>query len=163
MNVVFLDIDGVLNNSATNAITPFGFIGIGSNLLKRLAHLTKETSSVVVLSSTWKDEWSLNPLKRTLDGEYLDKKLRQAGITIIDKIDENSTGASNRGAAIKLYLDSHSDIENYVILDDLEFDFKNYPEVYSHFVQTDASLGLTKEKVKEALIILQANNKQFRI
>ena len=155
MNVVFLDIDGVLNNSETNALTPMGFTGISNGLLKRLAHLVKETNSVVVLSSSWKDEWSPNPMKRTVDGDYLQRKLNQVGIQIADKIDESTTGSSHRGAAIKLYLDKYPSIQNYVVLDDLEFDFADYEEVQNHFVQTDASVGLTKEKVYEALAIMQ--------
>lgn len=154
MNVVFLDIDGVLNNDVTKSKTPMGFTGINNNLLKRLACLTKTTNAVVVLSSTWKDEWNSNPMKRTEDGEYLQKKFNQCGICIADKIDDHLTGVSHRGAAIKLYLDKYKNIENYVILDDFEFDFATYEIVQNHFVKTNPTLGFTKENLKEALKIM---------
>jgi len=155
MNVVFLDIDGVLNNDKTNSKTPMGFTGISNSLLKNLAHFVKETNAVIVLSSTWKDEWDENPLKRTEDGNYLHRKLRQVGISIFGKIDESTTGSYYRGKAIKLYLDAHPEIENYVILDDLDFDFKDIPEIESHFVQTKASLGFQKDKYEKALQIMK--------
>lgn len=156
MNVVFLDIDGVLNNDLTAEHSPAGFIGISDSLIKNLAYLTKASKAVVVLSSTWKDEWSLDPIKITADGEYLQRKLNKEGIRIADKIDDSLTGAFRRGAAIQLYLDEHPNIENYVILDDLEFDFADYEEVQSHFLQTDEKVGLTKEKALEAIAKMQS-------
>ena len=71
MNVIFLDIDGVLNNYATKARTPMGYTGINNSLAKRLSELVKETDSVVVLTSTWKDDWDIDPNKRAEDGRYL--------------------------------------------------------------------------------------------
>lgn len=154
MNVVFLDVDGVLNNNKTSVKTPMGFTGIGSRLLDRLATLVHLTDSVVVLSSTWKDEWDKDPRKTTPDGEYLNDKLRKSGIVIADKIDNKGCGESHRGAAIQNYLDSHLEIEDYVVLDDFEFDFEDYEAVFSHFVQTDYNVGFTEEKLEEALNIM---------
>lgn len=155
MNAIFLDIDGVLNNSYTAARTPMGFTGISTSLLGRLRKMAKETDSKVILSTSWKDEWAEDSKKRSADGEYLHQKLFQAGITIAGKIDESSIGASHRGAAIQLYLDSHPEIERYVILDDIEFDFYDYEEVASHFVRTDPRYGLTKKKLKEAVLVMK--------
>lgn len=154
MKVVFLDIDGVLNNDKTNAKTPDGFTGIGNSQIKRLAEFVKQTGANIVLSSTWKDEWDKNPERLTTDGRYMVKKFRQVGLSILDKIDESTTGGSHRGAAINLYLEKHPEIEDYVILDDFEFDFFQYENLAEHFVQTDGRIGLTASDVEKASAVL---------
>ena len=155
MNVIFLDIDGVLNNNYTTARTPMGYTGIDETLLERFANLVKETGAVVVLSTTWKDEWGPTPGERTADGEYLQQKMDEVGIVIVGKTDESEVGPRRRGAAIQAYLDSHPDIDAYVIVDDWDFDFEEYPEVESHFVQTDSDFGITYDTCSRMQEIMQ--------
>ena len=155
MNVIFLDIDGVLNNYKTTALSPMGYTGISSILLKRFSMLVKETDSCIVLSSTWKDEWNQDMSKSSEDGKYLHKKLLQTGIHIIDKINDEEIGLSHRGAAISFYLGIHPEITNYVILDDYEFDFYDYPDLLKHFVKVDEQIGISNEDIKKAIEILK--------
>lgn len=155
MKVVFLDVDGVLNNSRTNSKTPEGFVGISNTLLDRFAHFVKETNAKIVLTSTWKEEWDKNPKMCAPDGAYLARKLRQKGVHILDKTDESSTGAANRGAAIKLYLESHPEIKEFVVLDDNEFDFYKYPEIAERFVHTNGVEGFTNLDMEKATAILR--------
>lgn len=155
MKVVFLDVDGVLNNSRTNSRTPEGFTGISNTLLDRFAHFVKETDAKIVLTSTWKEEWDKNPKMCAPDGAYLARKLRQKGVYILDKTDESATGMARRGAAIKLYLDSHPEIDDFVVLDDNEFDFYDYPEIAERFVHTNEVEGLTNLDIEKATAILR--------
>lgn len=154
MKVIFLDIDGVLNNDRTNAKTPTGFIGIGCSLLDRLSTIVKSTNAFIVLSSTWKDEWDLNPFKCTEDGLYLQKKLKQGKMFILDKITDTEEGFCCRGAAIDRYLKQHPDIENYLILDDNDFEFERYKNLCKHWVKIDAATGLTNTDMQKAIEIL---------
>lgn len=161
MKVVFLDIDGVLNNDKTESKTPIGFTGIGNSLLDRLATIVKITNAKIVLTSTWKDEWSPNPDNQSPDGKYMVKKFKQVGLHIMDKTDESKVGSSHRGAGINKYLEKHPEIEEYVILDDFEFDYYHYENILERFVHTEEHLGLTNENMYEAIDILNGKLKEI--
>jgi hypothetical protein len=154
MKVIFLDIDGVLNNEQTNAKSPDGYIGIGNTLLKRLSSIVKETNARIVLSSTWKSEWDKNESLCSNDGKYMVKKFRQLGLLVFDKIEDIDNSLSTRGAAIMKYLEYHSEVEEWVVIDDDEFDFAKYPEIMDRFVHTDHLKGLVEEDVKKAIELL---------
>ena len=153
-NIIFLDIDGVLNNNRTMSSAPSGCIGIGNSLLDNLYHIVKETNAKIVLSSTWKKDWDRNPNKCKPDGLYLNKKLRQKNIFIFDKIDDNIS-LSKRGCAINKYLKQHPEIKHYLILDDWDFDFNDYPHLLDHFIYIDVHIGLTKEHIQQGINILR--------
>lgn len=147
--VVFLDIDGVLNNKDTKELTPRGFIGIDNNLLVNLKFLVGSTESSIILTSSWKDMQNTDE-----DYVYLADKFKSAGLEISDKTYEE--WASKRGVGIRNYLNSHDDIQEYVIIDDFNFDFYEQ-DLYPHFVWTDPANGLTKEDADRALEILNGN------
>lgn len=56
-----------------------------------------------------------------------------------------------RGVEIAEYLTEHSDITNYVILDD---DSDMLLEQKDHFIQTDSYLGINEDDVEQAIKIL---------
>lgn len=155
MKIIFLDIDGVLNNDKTNALTPDGFIGIGNSLLDRLASIVHRTDAKIVLSTSWKTEWSVNPIERKPDGQYLNKKFKQVKICIMDKIDDRETGVQNRGQAILNYLATRTDVEEWVAIDDDPFDYAEHKEFNNRLVKTSTSLGLTNEDMEKAISILK--------
>lgn len=145
MKYIFLDIDGVLNNSRTQAISPDGYVGISSELVKRLAKIVKSTDAKIVLTSTWKksdDE----------DFRYLTRKLAQAHLFLSGKTKEPNNSLSLRGQGIKAYLKEH-ECETYVILDDEYFDFKD-EEILNHAIITNANDGLTQKDVEKAIAVL---------
>lgn len=154
MKVIFLDIDGVLNNCKTSSKTPDGYIGIGNTLLKRLSNIVKATNARIVLSSTWKSEWDKNETLCTNDGKYMVNKFRQLGLLIFDKIEDVDGSLCMRGASIMKYLKSRNDIEDWVVIDDDEFDFAKYPDIMDRFVHTDNEKGLTDENVSQAISLL---------
>ena len=88
MNVIFLDIDGVLNSRETEESCN-GVIGIDSDKVARLAEIVTSNNAILLLTSTWRLHWwkkekeddEQHPL-----GEYLDKKLAEHGLKIYDTV-----------------------------------------------------------------------------
>lgn len=155
MKVLFLDIDGVLNNDETTDKTPSGFTGVDMILVQRLQHLIEATSAKIVLSSTWKEEWNKDKHLCHPDGQYLSEKLKDCGLIIEDKISDGVL--SHRGLQIKEYLDKHKHITSYAIVDDFNFDFADVSDLKRHFIQTNKSIGLTDEDVNCLISILGKN------
>lgn len=146
MKVIFLDVDGVLNNWATKELTPDKYIGIDDQLVEMLSKIVKLTDAKLVLTSDWKDDWNL----QKPDGIYLDNKLEKYGLKIIARTFESY--GSRRGEGIRTYLKENK-VDKYVIIDDTDFmDFTN--ELEERFVNTDPALGLTIEDVQKAIKIL---------
>ena len=77
MKVIFLDIDGVLNNANTKDRTPDKFIGIEDIFVKRLVDIVRSTKTKVVLSSSWRTMWEDEP-----DYIYMIEKLKSKGIEL---------------------------------------------------------------------------------
>lgn len=132
MNIVFLDIDGVLNDILTKDKTPSGFRGIDDDKVELLAKICDKLSANIVISSDWRDCL----YKKDSDGKYLVDKLSKYGLYIIGIIPTISW--SKRGEEIKKYLETYSNIiDRYLVLDDSKFDFKHIKEVASHTIITD--------------------------
>lgn len=141
MRVIFLDIDGVLNNEShivklvellgneqyLQLLKDIEEIPFDYRSCKLLQELINETNAEIILSSTWR----ISPILIELIEKY-------AGIKIKDKTPRLNT---IRGKEIKSYLDSHKEITNYVILDD---DTDMLEEQKNNFVKTNAQLGFTK-------------------
>ncbi len=123
MNVIFLDIDGVLNSQTTEDRCN-GVIGIDSDKVERLARIVTKNNALLILSSSWRYHWwkkekeddEQHPL-----GDYLDKKLKEYNIKITDKL---SYGGFNRGKAIRNWLKEHPEVTGFIVLDDEEFDYR---------------------------------------
>lgn len=146
MKVIFLDIDGVLNheewyrNRFNTDIYPEGiptyplceFCPESVNILN---HILKETGAIIVISSSWRFN------------ENIDTILTKVGINqkVYDKTPFLGTKYGTtlcRGKEIQEYLNNHSEITNYVIIDD---DNDMEQEQMDHFFQTDRWYGLTME------------------
>lgn len=163
MKVIFLDIDGVLN------VYPQGRDKFGSKFHKEfeenLKHIIDETGAKIVISSTWrmsglevmKEMWK----HRHLPGEVID--ITPLETVIIEENDDMSRHDDVwRGHEIKHWLENHTDVENYVILDD---DSDMLVEQLSHFVKTSDNpdhedsvngigYGLTRKCAEIAIDIL---------
>lgn len=137
--IIFLDVDGVLNNIETNAKTPNGFTGVMDSKVKLLSSLVQATGADVVLTSDWR-------LVEDADYDYLIKKLRYHGnIKIAGKTPD--LGWENRGKEIMAYLDGHP-ADLWVVLDDNIFDDFNL--VKDHLIITDPDDGLTEGNILRA-------------
>ena len=151
--VVFLDIDGVLNNSKTENLTPNGFVGVDDVNLRRLKRLVDETGAVIVLSSDWRYEWDKNPTKSKIDGKYLTDRLLEFGLKIADKTPD--VRHDLRGTEIKAWLNAHGGGQSFVILDDILFRDFNDGMLDRYLVKTDDNEGLTDEDVDKAIEIIR--------
>lgn len=154
MKIIFLDIDGVLNYAKCSAKSATGCLGIDDAKCKLLSEIVVQTSAKVVLTSTWKTDWMLceNIEDLPRDGYYLETKLRQHNIHIIDKTEDPAW--SQRGVGIRSFLESTSlDVEQFVIIDDESFDF-HQQGLASNFVKTSFTTGILPEHVEKAVNIL---------
>jgi len=168
MKVIFLDIDGVLNNQETLLRND----ELDNILLLRLKTLVDKTGAKIVLSSSWRT--CFNPLRILMDrfneiGLFI-SSLTPNGVSVdwIEKqgyiptaryfftknnIDGNRHYiTTDRGAEIFKWLSTHQDIESYVILDDEAFDILNY--FPNNFIKTNSLIGLTEENIQQAEKIL---------
>lgn len=113
MNVIFLDVDGVLNilspSYNTTYYRPDGSVKwMDDHLVQRLNYLIKKTSAKVVISSSWRG-----------DMEDLKEQLIKNGFIHWDQvIGATSYNHRWRGDQIQEYLDSNPSIKNFVVLED---------------------------------------------
>ena len=127
---VFLDIDGVLNTRTTCQHTPDGYTGIDDARVEILANVIKMYDCYeIILISDWKEMGEYDD-----DYLYLLEKLDLYGLDISGKTKDQG---NNRGKGIINYLKSHPEIDDYVILDDHEFDFMDYTQLWERLLLTD--------------------------
>lgn len=140
VKAIFLDIDGVLNNSKhltelMNLLGKKQYFSIINQMheipfdyrsCKLLKALIKETGADIILSSTWR----MNNNGIEIIEDY-------AGIPIKDTTPILDT---IRGKEIKQYINEHREITQYVILDD---DTDMLKEQMGHFVKVNNKIGFT--------------------
>lgn len=153
MNIVFLDVDGVLNdenyikkcNKKINKDWCFCFEQVPFNprSLKNLQMIVDNTNAKIVLTSTWR-------LKQS-HMFVLKARLSEYGLTIDDKTDFINWSA--RGQEISKYLSKCPQNTKYVVIDDevcdivTEIDKKNVVKINPKF-------GLTVLKASKCIDIL---------
>jgi hypothetical protein len=133
MKIIFLDIDGVLNND--NHIYHYGNNYIDNNLLNLFIAIVKSTESEVVLSSSWK----ISENKKKI----LFNKLSKFNIKILDSIiPQNKDGWINTSDEIQYWLKNHPQVSRFAILDD---DVEMQYNIEEGFFKTDPAIGLTED------------------
>ena len=155
INIIFLDVDGVLNCSITRDKCG-QYIGIEDQKVKLLKELVDKTDAKIVLVSTWKFYWYREKYLKDKQDElanYLDEKLAKQGLSIYDKTDDYDV--LERGAGILFYLKllelKGVKVNKYVILDDESFDYLE-AKLTKHLVLTSYIYGGLEEKhIKKAL------------
>lgn len=154
MKVIFLDVDGVLNNEFTTE-SIIGYCGIDDELVEKLAKIVRITGAEIVLVSDWKMYFdsrvdikdSTHPMIR-----YLMDKLQKSDLYIYDyTIDRN---ASDRGYGIQRWLKRFPEVERWVVLDDTFFFDYEYTGIKPNLVLTNGICGLTDNDVAHAIEIL---------
>ena len=104
--IIFLDIDGVLNNYASMAES----IELDSRCVILLRQIVEATDAVIVLSSTWRILYS----KEVLEGMF-----QVTGFPYINIIDITPNHDNHsRGYEIQKWMEAHPGDYTYVILDD---------------------------------------------
>lgn len=155
MNVIFLDVDGVLNCRYSKSKCGI-YLGCDMDKIRRVKKIVEKTNSIIILTS----DWRLN----TKHMKYLRRKLGRAklytsGVTPNIK-------RECRGKEIDQWFKDNDDLEidGWVILDDEWFsDFDNYVgpdknKLYTHLILTEFEAkngGLQDEHVEEAIRIIK--------
>ena len=157
MNVVFLDVDGVLNYSGCRE--KYGeYLGVDNECVDRLAQIVFSVSppAAIVLTSSWKELWDNQPIKSTeIDpmAKYLVEKLKAKGLHLTDRTEEKNPML--RGLGIKGWIRKVGDIENWVVLDDEIFTDYESRGIIPHLVKTSFGVGLSDKGVEKAIKILR--------
>ena len=151
MQIIFLDVDGVLNIMSpsynTAAYRPDGsVVWMDVHLIQRLNYLIEKTGAEVVISSSWR-----------LDMKDLKLQLEANSFKHWDKVQGETPYFGFRGDEIQRYLDEHPEIDGYVVLEDEPTDVcgdmcSTIPEEF--VVSVDMKNGLTDQDITKAKDIL---------
>lgn len=157
MKVIFLDFDGVLNSAASFVMekrirkakpqTSRKLPPINQTLCHVCTSnfqmiLEEVPSAKIVISSTWRE---------LFDMEWLKKKLAEYGIDSSRVIDKTPASFRDRGYEIKQWLEEHPEVTSFVILDD-NYIGAGYTD--KEIVATNWDSGLLLPHVYKAMQIL---------
>ena len=149
--VIFLDVDGVLNDDYTPSRTKTRCIFVDEAKILLLKQIVEATQAKIVLSSTWRYDRNVPQF----NGDFLELKdaLAAHGLEFYSYTPVDAIGI-RRGMEIKAWLGIHTEVKKFVILDDELFDFEERG-LMDRLVKTDfADGGLKEEHAKEAIQIL---------
>lgn len=128
---------------------------IDETRLPLLKRIIDETGAKIVLSSTWREDWDIDPDKCSPGGVYINQTLGKYGLAVFDRTPVLSRDAT-REEEIKHWL-AHTvyDIESFVILDDIGMGWESLSD---YLVKTNPyhGLGLEEDHVLGAIKILGA-------
>jgi len=146
MNLIFLDVDGVLNsinklisvyNQTHKPHSGYSY-PFDKVCLENLKILVESTNSKLVITSTWRrDKEGIDTLIYILKKYDLDTKV--IGYTPILN--------TNRGMEIKQFISSFEEKINFIILDD----DSDFGELLPYLIKTDIHVGLTFENTQEGI------------
>lgn len=175
MNIIFLDIDGVLTYSGyDNSETA----NIDEKKVKLLAEIANKTEAKIVLISSWRGGFENGSYKHPKIFHTMTEVLGKHGLSIMDIVpyiemeimDKCETSSltlkeisniemnpeTGRAAEVHKWLKRHPEVTHFVILDDEDsrWDYFGYD---THWIQPsyfDVNGGLSEEHVKQAITIL---------
>jgi hypothetical protein len=151
--IIFLDVDGVLNNyRTTERCTGTSFIGVDPKLCELFRQLVVKADASIVLSSTWRDHPKMLPYLWRMLGNEVEGRL----IGATPKLPNEP-----RAREINFWLSvHHHDYEQFAILDDTNLGVNSrdgappWGYLVHHLVQVDPSTGLTQAACDKAAAIL---------
>ena len=113
----------------------------------------EETNAIVVLCSSWRDEWDMRDEQTSETGKYLVRKLKRCGIHISGK----TGNGSGRGTEIREWIEKNAGdlIEGWCVLDDEVAPDYEEEGILPHLVKTCALSGLTIADAEKAVGILR--------
>ncbi len=149
MKIIFLDFDGVLNSE--KYIRSCGHYGvvIDPSRMKLLSRLINSTDAKIVLSTSWREHWDSDKSKCDKTGLLINEIFAEHRLSIHDKTPKLP---SDRESEIKMWLEQHEDVTDFVVFDDA---FLSADYLQNRFVKTsNYRNGLSEENIKEAIEIL---------
>lgn len=149
MNVIFFDIDGVLNCGSPSKID--------KDKAKLFSNLVTATNSILVLISPYKEGWERGKNYTTPEAKYIDKHLLQKGhLRIADKTRESLN--EGKGAGIRKWLNENPDTEKWIVIDsNYSPDYEDYDILPNLLSPVD---GLTEELVQSAIIMMSEDENE---
>ena len=160
VKIVFLDIDGVLNYEDSTSRNGL-YLGIDEKRLRQLKRIVRATGAKIVLTSTWRIFYNLDTKEQTEQtGKYLANKFRRAHLKVYGKTPDIYW--AHRGDEIKAWLEEHTEVDQFVILDDEMFNGYEKYNYMQHFIKTiyrteNEWAGLTPYLANRAIDILNGN------
>ncbi len=158
-NVVFLDIDGVLNRGypadQDEELSADGIVE--AEKVKLLGCLVREMKAKLVLHSGWRFWFSEDMRPIHPHAKILTDALAGEGLVLSDKTPDLTTPEIRRtkkfskvkAQEILLWVEKHQP-DNWLVLDDLPL---GSPQIEAHLIRTKTTAGLTEEDVRLALQI----------
>lgn len=149
MNVLFIDIDGVLNSKRWYDDRPYEAItgrvtemaqSIDPDAVGRINRIAEATGCVIVLSSSWR---CLDPIA------HIDRALRHRGL-VTHLYGATPPIGNPRGAEIEAWLAMCPTLDAWAILDD-DSDMEPHMDA---LVQTDGRYGLLDEHAERVIRLL---------
>lgn len=137
--IIFLDIDGVLNQLQPNYY-------LDNNCIKILAEIKEKLQAEIVLTSSWRLGFTHSYDRCTPQIQNLINRFRQYGI----KIKSRTRQLGDRTTEIKTYI-HENEVDNYIILDDDESEHTDYTNIYI----VNSKTGLTKYDIKKILKLMR--------
>ena len=143
--VLFLDVDGVLNNGIwasemyAQGVRVYEDHILEERALGLLLRIVYVTGTRIIVSSSWRHDREAY--------RKLQEQLFRYGLRADDKTGGTDT---DRGEDIRLYLEQHPSVEHFTILDD-DNDVGEYAD---HLIQTDPDRGLTGAETLRCIRLL---------
>lgn len=156
LNIVFLDIDGVLNvQGKTQKVPGWNHAGIEPGLIKNLSELCKEVDAKVILVSSWKMFYIHRYF--SLPGNYLHNIFKKYKIDCVDVIPM----ANTRGEAVKLAIENIEEnklgykLDKFIILDDEHWQGYIENNFEKNLIKIDSSKGFDNNYLDQALDMMR--------
>ena len=167
MKILFLDIDGVLNsidnlyvlNELSTIKGNFAILNdlygqlFDERCVRWLEYIILKTDCKIVISSTWKYLGLITLKKmwkfRKLPGEIIDCTSNEVSSELLEQY-KPKYNIEDRGYEIQQWIEIHKPTQ-YCIVDDNSDMLE-----HQNFVQTNYKYGLTEEKSKEIIMILNS-------
>jgi hypothetical protein len=152
VKIIFLDIDGVLNNPGCYAIASGTHTPADSICVAALNHILIATGALIVISSTWKLQGLM----------FCKEKLARWGVkprTVLDATPNLQGEGKTRAEEIQEWLDRNGDrhpIEAFVILDD-EADLGH---LTNSLIKTAGYRGLIMPDAEKAITMLAGTTRK---
>ena len=167
MNVIFLDIDGVLNciktrknNLELDKKNPSEYhLDIEEEKVRLLSQICKETNSKIVITSSWRNFWFDVDKSKTLLASKSEELFNKYNLSIYGftpQISKKTSDVSKmdewREYDINAYLIAHPEVKSFCIIDDEDYDlslFKNHLVLTSDYINDKGEYGILDKHIEE--------------
>jgi len=153
MNVIFLDIDGVLNCAEfrREKLRSRDFsVNMEAHCIARLKTIVQAVGASIVLISSWRKYWMRGGSVDSA-GQRIETALAQFGLSVYDKTPVLPDGS--RSQEVEQWLADNRCVDQFVILDDNDFGWSG--RLRAHWVHCDDATGLTDSQAELAVSVLQ--------